>query len=102
MIQESEAEERRAEAEEERKRDAEAMRARLERAAHAEKEAKRSLEEHQVEVETLRRKAKLLEASQGCHITLLKVATSSLICRAWAGVVSFKLYDCRFLFFVAS
>ena len=65
--QKSEAEERRAEAEQERRREAEAVRARLEKAASAEKEAKRSLEEHQVEVETLRRKAKLLEASQGCQ-----------------------------------
>ena len=71
--QESEAEERRAETEQERKREAEAVRVRLERAANAEKEAKRSLEEHQVEVETLRRKARLLEASQGrYHVALSK------------------------------
>ena len=55
------------------------MRARLEKAASAEKEAKRSLEEHQVEVETLRRKAKLLEASQGCQITLSKRVMVNII-----------------------
>ena len=70
--QESEAEKSRAEVEQERKRDSEAVRARLEKAANAEKEAKRSLEEHQVEVDTLRRKARLLEASQGYHITMSK------------------------------
>ena len=38
----------RAAADEERRREADAVRARLDRAANAEKEAKRSLEEHQV------------------------------------------------------
>ena len=77
--QESEAEKSRAEVEQERKRDSEAVRARLEKAANAEKEAKRSLEEHQVEVDTLRRKARLLEASQADRFEAEKTRIVSIL-----------------------